>query len=192
MGPFCLFLFLFVLPWDTDLRKHRCNLCQRMFCLCSLLGVLCCFSLFLNFLLNFELQVQLPGTEKWVYDSVVMQEMGIPEKLSRSYKYSEDKGLFIYLLGNAGWISLIKSCLCYYFLGTVRSNQAIITSQTSLYFTEKWQACFSLISQMKSRKYCVLKVHKLIHFILLSQQVAVFIFWQRNSLLTSANEESKE
>ena len=51
-------LFLFLLPWDTDLRKHRYNLCQRMFCQCSLL-VLCCFSLFL---LSFELQVQLPGT----------------------------------------------------------------------------------------------------------------------------------
>ena len=67
LGPFCLFLFLFLLPWDTDLRKHRYNLCQRMFCLCSLLGVLCCFSLFL---FSFELQVQLPGTEKWVYDSL--------------------------------------------------------------------------------------------------------------------------
>ena len=62
-----LFLLLFLLPWDTDLRKHRYNLCQRMFCLCSLLGVLCCFSLFL---FSFELQVQLPGTEKWVYDSL--------------------------------------------------------------------------------------------------------------------------
>ena len=155
-----------------------------------------CFMLFL-FIPKFPLEFWASGSVTWnwkmsLWLSVVMQEMGIPEKLSRSYKYSEDKGLFIYLLGNAGWISLIKSCLCYYFLGTVRSNQAIITSQTSLYFTEKWQACFSLISQMKSRKYCVLKVHKLIHFILLSQQVAVFIFWQRNSLLTSANEESKE
>ena len=32
--------FLFVLPWETDLRKLWYNLCQRMFCLCSLLGVL--------------------------------------------------------------------------------------------------------------------------------------------------------
>ena len=34
------FLFLFVLLWETDLSRHCYNLCQRMFCLCSLLGVL--------------------------------------------------------------------------------------------------------------------------------------------------------
>ena len=33
-------LFLkFLLPWETDLRKHMYDLHQRMFCLCSLLGV---------------------------------------------------------------------------------------------------------------------------------------------------------
>uniref|UniRef100_A0A8D1BGZ9 Uncharacterized protein n=2 Tax=Sus scrofa TaxID=9823 RepID=A0A8D1BGZ9_PIG len=37
-----LFLLLFILPWETDLIKHLYNLCQRMFCLCSLLGVLWC------------------------------------------------------------------------------------------------------------------------------------------------------
>ena len=35
-------LFLFLLPWETDLRKHWYNLCQRMFCLCSPLGILWC------------------------------------------------------------------------------------------------------------------------------------------------------
>ena len=30
---------LFLLPWETDLRKQWYNLCQRMFCLWSLLGV---------------------------------------------------------------------------------------------------------------------------------------------------------
>ena len=35
--PICLFLFLFLLPWETDLRKHRYDLCQRTFCLCSFL-----------------------------------------------------------------------------------------------------------------------------------------------------------
>ena len=39
LGPICLFLRLFVWPWESDLRKHLYNLCQRMFCLCSLLGV---------------------------------------------------------------------------------------------------------------------------------------------------------
>ena len=35
LGPICLFLLLFLLPWETDLRKHCYNLCQRMFCLYS-------------------------------------------------------------------------------------------------------------------------------------------------------------
>ena len=36
-----LFIFvLFLLPWEADLRKHWYHLCQRLFCLCSLLGVL--------------------------------------------------------------------------------------------------------------------------------------------------------
>ena len=39
LSPICLFLFLFLLPWETDLRKHWYDLCQRMFCLCSLLRV---------------------------------------------------------------------------------------------------------------------------------------------------------
>ena len=43
-----LFIFiLFLLPWETDLRKHWYNLCQRMFLLCSLLGVLWCLVLYL-------------------------------------------------------------------------------------------------------------------------------------------------
>ena len=29
-------LLLFLLPWGTNLRKHCYDLCQRMFCLCSL------------------------------------------------------------------------------------------------------------------------------------------------------------
>ena len=29
----CLFLLFFLLPWETDLRKHCYDLCQRMFCL---------------------------------------------------------------------------------------------------------------------------------------------------------------
>ena len=34
-----LFLFLFLLLWETDLRKHLYDICQGMFCLSSLLGV---------------------------------------------------------------------------------------------------------------------------------------------------------
>ena len=37
-----LFLLLFLLPWETDLRKNFYDLCQRIFCLCSLLGVVWC------------------------------------------------------------------------------------------------------------------------------------------------------
>ena len=38
----CLILLLFLLSWETDVRKHWYDLCQRMVCLCSLLGVLWC------------------------------------------------------------------------------------------------------------------------------------------------------
>ena len=48
LSPICLFLFLFLLPWETDLRKHWYDLCQRMFWLCSLLGVLECHVLDLS------------------------------------------------------------------------------------------------------------------------------------------------
>ena len=37
LGPICLFLFL---PLETEPPKCCYNLCQRMFCLCFLLGVL--------------------------------------------------------------------------------------------------------------------------------------------------------
>ena len=37
-------MFLFLLSWETDLEKHSYNLCWRIFCLCSLLGVLWCQS----------------------------------------------------------------------------------------------------------------------------------------------------
>ena len=43
-----LFLLLFLLPWETDLRKPWYNLCQRLFCLYSLLGVLWCLVLYLS------------------------------------------------------------------------------------------------------------------------------------------------
>lgn len=65
-----------------------------------------------------------------------MQEMEILEKLYESCKYNEDR-----LIYSTFWEmldeSLNKSCLYYYFLGTVRSNQVITTSQMTLYFTEK-------------------------------------------------------
>ena len=48
LSPICLFLFLFLLLWNTDLRKHWYDLGQNMFCLCSLLGVLCFLVLCLN------------------------------------------------------------------------------------------------------------------------------------------------
>ena len=35
-------LFFFLLLWEADLSTHCYNLCQRVFCLCSLLGVLWC------------------------------------------------------------------------------------------------------------------------------------------------------
>ena len=38
---FLIFVFVY-LRWETDLRKYCYDLCQRMFCLCSLLGVLWC------------------------------------------------------------------------------------------------------------------------------------------------------
>ena len=38
-----LFLLLFLLPWETDLRRHWYNLCQRIYCLCSLSFMVSCF-----------------------------------------------------------------------------------------------------------------------------------------------------
>ena len=34
----CIFA-LFLLPWETDLKEYCYDLCQKLFCLCSLLGV---------------------------------------------------------------------------------------------------------------------------------------------------------
>ena len=48
LDPICLFLFLFLLSWDTNLRKLWYGLCQRMVCLCCLIGVLWCLVLCLN------------------------------------------------------------------------------------------------------------------------------------------------
>ena len=31
LGQICLFLFLFLLPWETDLKQHWCDLYLRMF-----------------------------------------------------------------------------------------------------------------------------------------------------------------
>ena len=42
---FHFFVFVFIsVPWETDLRKLWCNLCQRMLCLCALPGVRMCVS----------------------------------------------------------------------------------------------------------------------------------------------------
>ena len=41
-------LFLFLLPWETDLREQWYSLFQRVFCLWSLLEVLWCYVLCLN------------------------------------------------------------------------------------------------------------------------------------------------
>ena len=38
----CLFLLLFLLPWEIELRKYYCNLCQRKFCLCSRNSIVSC------------------------------------------------------------------------------------------------------------------------------------------------------
>ena len=43
LGPIGLFLLLFLLPWETDLRKYSRCWCQRVFCLCFLLGELLFF-----------------------------------------------------------------------------------------------------------------------------------------------------
>ena len=42
LGPVSLVLLLYFLPWENDLRKYCYILCQKMFCLCSLHGVLWC------------------------------------------------------------------------------------------------------------------------------------------------------
>ena len=90
----------------------------------------CLFLLFVFIPLQFRASDSVTWNWKMsLWLSVVMQDMWIPEKLSRSCKYSEHKDFLFYFLGNAGWIFLIKSCLCCYFVGTVRSNQVITTSR---------------------------------------------------------------
>ena len=56
IGSHFLFLFVFLLPWEIGLRKYWYNLCQRMFCLCFLLGALWChfFLLIFKSLSHFE------------------------------------------------------------------------------------------------------------------------------------------
>ena len=53
-APICLFLLLFLLPWETDLREDWYDLCQRMFCLYSLLEVFTVSCLVLKSLSHFE------------------------------------------------------------------------------------------------------------------------------------------
>ena len=47
-APFVYFCFYFYCLERMTLRNHCYNLCQRMFCLCSLLGVLWCHVLYLS------------------------------------------------------------------------------------------------------------------------------------------------
>ena len=49
-GPICLFLLLFLRPYETDLRKTLVCLCLRLFFLCSILGVLWCHVLYIGLL----------------------------------------------------------------------------------------------------------------------------------------------
>ena len=53
--PFCSVLS--VLPWETDLRKHWYDSCQRMFFLCSLLGVLWCHVLWHLYVMSLHLYI---------------------------------------------------------------------------------------------------------------------------------------
>ena len=48
LGSVCLFLLVYLLPWETVLRKHWDNLQHRMLCLCSFLGALWCHVLYLS------------------------------------------------------------------------------------------------------------------------------------------------
>jgi len=40
IGPICLFLLLFPIFWEMGHRGSCCDVCRRVFCLCSPLGVL--------------------------------------------------------------------------------------------------------------------------------------------------------
>ena len=54
LGPICLFLVLFLLPWDTDLRKRCYDLCQRMFLLIFSSRSFMMIGLMLKFSSHFE------------------------------------------------------------------------------------------------------------------------------------------
>ena len=54
LGPICLLLSLFLLAWETDLRKHWYDLHRRMFCLWALLGIIMIPYLIFKSLSHFE------------------------------------------------------------------------------------------------------------------------------------------
>ena len=51
--PICLFLFLFSLLWEVDLRRYCCGLCQQVFFLFSSKSFIV-FGLTFRFLIHFE------------------------------------------------------------------------------------------------------------------------------------------
>ena len=93
---FHLFLFLLLLPWETDQRKHWYDLCQRMFCLCSLLGVVL-FS-------SWKTEIRYPGLNNSPFPpplplatTLLLSVPVILTTLSTTYKWSHTVFVFLRL-----------------------------------------------------------------------------------------------
>ena len=54
LGPICLFLLLFPIFWEVGHRGSCCDLCWRVFCLCSPLGSFIVSGLTCKSLIHFE------------------------------------------------------------------------------------------------------------------------------------------
>ena len=85
LGPICLFLLLFLLPWETDLRKHWYDLSENV--LPMFLGALWCFFLFKSLsLLEFTFVYGIKVCSNFIDWHVVVQLFQLPlKRLSLPY-----------------------------------------------------------------------------------------------------------
>ena len=79
--PF-IFFFLCLLHWETGLRKHSCDLCQKMLFLCSLLQCHLIFKSFSYFEFTFVYDVRVCSNFIDLYVAVQFSQLHLPKRLS--------------------------------------------------------------------------------------------------------------
>ena len=85
---FDLFSFVsFWFPWEPDLRKHRHDVCQRMFCLWPLLGVLYCHAVCLSLSATSSLVLSMMYFID-LHTAVQLSQHRLPKRLSFFIVYS--------------------------------------------------------------------------------------------------------